>query len=404
MIYGVPSEPVPQHFTEYGMRISRAEREAREIPDDELLQFSIDEIVDLITQKHAAQMIDIDYDGVTSALRKPWTQPLPGPIYERELAIYFPARGCTDAMWNRGLPLSSQTQGRGSVLAFSYPLTSEQLAVASSTQYHGLISQAVNQVQALQKTANAEISSQRDSLNRKVRLIIEPRRHSLDVLRRVTSDLGIPNMPPKALEMIPLERRSISFKSLGSNPSDGTPEYTLSEEIADDVIEKIIYFGSALEGLIETSQKLAESGETTFRDLILAFLAPTYPGGATGETFRGYGKADIVLNWKNKAAFVAECKIWDGPSKFAEAIDQLLGRYTVWRDARVALVVFIRDRNDITSIIESAAERIEGHPRFVRIIQAEDPLQRRDYLISAVNDRLRQVRLSFLPIVISPMR
>ena len=190
MAYGAPSEPVPPNFTEYGMRISRAEREAREIPDDEILRLSIDEIVDLITETYSAPMIDIDYDRVTSALRKPWTQPLPGPIYERELAIYFPARGCTNAMWNRGLPISAQTQGRESVLAFSYPFTSEQLAAASDAQYHGLISQAVNQVRALHKTANAEISSQRDSLNRNVRSIIEPRWHSLNALRRVTSELG----------------------------------------------------------------------------------------------------------------------------------------------------------------------------------------------------------------------
>ena len=121
------------------------------------------------------------------------------------------------------------------------------------------------------------------------------------------------------------------------------------------------------------------------------------------RVFRGNGKADIVLNWKNHTAFIAECKIWDGPSRFTKAIDQLLGRYTVWRDTRVALIVFIRDRKDITSIIESAAERIESHPRFLRSIQTEDPFQRRDYLISAVNDELRQVRLSFLPIVISRM-
>jgi len=201
--------------------------------------------------------------------------------------------------------------------------------------------------------------------------------------------------------MIPLERRSILFKSLGGNLSGGKPEYTLSEEIADAVIEQIIHFGSSLEGLTETSHKLAESGETTFRDLILSYLGFAYPGGGTGETFRGSGKADIVLNWKNRTAFIAECKIWDGPSRFTKAIDQLLGRYTVWRDARVALIVFIRDRRDITSIIESAAERIESHSRFLRSIQTEDPFQRRDYLISAVNDELRQVRLSFLPIVIS---
>ena len=87
--------------------------------------------------------------------------------------------------------------------------------------------------------------------------------------------------------MIPLERRSISFKSLGGDLSGRKPEYALSEEIADDVIEQIIHFGSSLEGLTETSHELAESGETTFRDLILSYLGFAYPGGGTGESFPG---------------------------------------------------------------------------------------------------------------------
>lgn len=403
MVYGTPNEPVPPYFTEYGMRISRAERAARETPDDELLRFSIDEIVDYVTEKHSAPMIKIDYDRVSSALRKPWVQPLPGPLYERELAIYFPARGCTNAMWNRGLPISAQTSGRESVMAYSYSFTPEQLAGASDLRYRELISQAIGQVRALHATANAEISAQRDSLNRRVRSIIEPRWHSLNALRQVTSELGIPNTVPMALETIPLERRSISFKRLDDGRGGEKPEYTLSEEIAEDIIELIANFGASVEGLTKTSHVLAASGETTFRDLILTFLSAAYPGGATGETFRGNGKADIVLNWKGRTAFIAECKIWDGPSRFKEAIDQLLGRYAVWRDTRVALIVFIRDRRDITSIIESASESIENHPRFLRSARTEDPFQRRDYFISAVNDELRQVRLSFLPIVISRM-
>jgi hypothetical protein len=144
MVYGTPSEPVPPHFVEYGMRTSRAEREAREISDDELLRLPIDEIVGLITEKHSAPMIEIDFDRVSSALRKPWVQPLPGPIYERELAVYFPARGCTNAMWNRGLPISARTSGGESLMAYSYSFTPEQLADGSDVEYRELISQAIS--------------------------------------------------------------------------------------------------------------------------------------------------------------------------------------------------------------------------------------------------------------------
>jgi hypothetical protein len=400
MIYGAdPSQPVPSNFTEYGVRKSRATQEAHNIPDITLLGLSLDDVVDLITEKHAAPPVEIDYDRKSASFRDPWAQPLPGPVYVKELAIYFPATGCANAMWNRGLPISGRTSGQEFILAFSYSFTSDELSSVSDSRYRELIFEAVDKTQALHETINKEIASQGNLLRHEVQSVVEPRWRGLRALHQATSELGIPNASPRTPKHIPLERRKLSFEQLAA-ASDRESEYVLSQLIADDLIDLIINFGSSLEVLLGTSNKLAESGETTIRDMILNSLSFIYKAAATGETFQGRGKADIVLRWKNRNAFIAECKIWDGSSKFSEAIDQLLGRYTVWRDIRVALILFIRDRRDITSIIESAAACITSHERFLEAIQAEDPYQRRDYLISAVNDDLRRVRLSFLPIVI----
>ena len=60
--------------------------------------------------------------------------------------------------------------------------------------------------------------------------------------------------------------------------------------------------------------------------------------------------------------FIGECKIWHGLAKFAEAVDQLLG-YTIWRDTRIALILFIRDRVDTSAVIESAGATISSRRR-----------------------------------------
>jgi hypothetical protein len=48
------------------------------------------------------------------------------------------------------------------------------------------------------------------------------------------------------------------------------------------------------------------------RDMLLAHLNGHYEGVATGETFRMSGKTDIRIEDNSRAAFITECKIWEG--------------------------------------------------------------------------------------------
>ena len=59
-----------------------------------------------------------------------------------------------------------------------------------------------------------------------------------------------------------------------------------------------------------------------------------------------------MLPYQDVNAFVGECKFWKGPKQFNEAINQLLG-YTVWRDTKAALLLFIKT-GDATSILARA--------------------------------------------------
>jgi hypothetical protein len=51
----------------------------------------------------------------------------------------------------------------------------------------------------------------------------------------------------------------------------------------------------------------------------------------------------------NETIFIAECKIWRGKKSLQEAIAQLLS-YLTWRDNRVALIVFYKNREFLSSL------------------------------------------------------
>lgn len=104
--------------------------------------------------------------------------------------------------------------------------------------------------------------------------------------------------------------------------------------------------------------------EDELRDHFLVHLNGHYEGQATGETFNFNGKTDIIIPWKGKNLFVAECKFWRGPKFFLKTVDQLLG-YTTWRDSKTAILIFNRTR-DLSSILEQIPRLVQKHPTFVR--------------------------------------
>ena len=104
--------------------------------------------------------------------------------------------------------------------------------------------------------------------------------------------------------------------------------------------------------------------EEALRTQILVPLNGHYEGNATGETFNYQGKTDILIRVDGKNIFIAECKIWNGAKTLSSAIDQLLG-YASWRDTKVAVVVFNRNK-DFTRVIETIPATVKKHPNYKR--------------------------------------
>jgi len=85
------------------------------------------------------------------------------------------------------------------------------------------------------------------------------------------------------------------------------------------------------------------------RDILLAHLNGHYQGDATGEAFRRSGKTDIRIEDGIRAAFVAECRVWNGQKELSQAIDQLLG-YLTWRDCKAAIIIFNKHNSKFSGL------------------------------------------------------
>jgi hypothetical protein len=138
----------------------------------------------------------------------------------------------------------------------------------------------------------------------------------------------------------------------------------LEPVLADRVFEHILGVIRSTGAMMEASPRTyARMGEEDRRQVLIAALNTHYRGQTTAETFHFTGRTDILVRHENKNLFIGECKVWAGPQGFGETIDQLL-RYTAWRDTKLAIVAFVRQRN-LTAIIDKAREALEEHARFV---------------------------------------
>jgi hypothetical protein len=147
-------------------------------------------------------------------------------------------------------------------------------------------------------------------------------------------------------------------KELASDP-------ILSKEIYDDILKVIYDSGKSME---KKPALYTGKDEEGLRDQFLFVLETRYEGTtATGETFNRSGKTDIILKFAQDSSnlFVAECKFWHGPVEYLKAISQLFDRYLTWRDSKVALIIFIKNK-DFTNVLNLITTEIKNHPYYIK--------------------------------------
>ena len=156
--------------------------------------------------------------------------------------------------------------------------------------------------------------------------------------------------------------------SLPATRADDKPpqlEPLLDEPVFEHILGVIRMQGRQMEQSPGTYAGMREEGR---RQTLVATLNTHYAGRAHAEAFNNEGKTDILIRHEGRNLFICECKFWSGPESFTDTIDQLF-RYTGWRDTKLAIVMFVREKG-LTAILRKAQATLVAHLQFVAWKQA----------------------------------
>lgn len=225
-----------------------------------------------------------------------------------------------------------------------------------------LIDSVEKQIESIKKGAdyvNKDVAVFNRTLQFKALEQLREKKKKVESYFAIAKALEVPIEKKEYVEkIIPVERKTFPV----SHKYDSEDYYLIKESDYNEILGIIKHTASTYE---RTPSSYRFMQEEDLRNTLLAALNGIYKGDATGETFRNNGKTDICIERDNRAAFVAECKMWNGPSAIKKAIDQLDG-YLTWRDCKTALIFFVR-RKDFISIVDAAHNAIENDPRVQQV-------------------------------------
>jgi hypothetical protein len=222
----------------------------------------------------------------------------------------------------------------------------------------------INAVNAYLGYARNDIDQFNRGLEAQARAAIQNRRRRVERHRAHIAETGLPVGPPSE------RSKTYIVDALVRRPAPVLPQTPAAEPIrlepvlAEEVFEHILgVIRLQAAGIERSPNTYAGMNEEALRTVLLDALNPHYRGQGTAEDFNVTGKTDILVRHEGRNLFIGECKFWSGVKGFLAAVDQLFG-YTAWRDTKLALVMFVRER-DLTAIIEKARDALAEHERFV---------------------------------------
>jgi hypothetical protein len=190
------------------------------------------------------------------------------------------------------------------------------------------------------------------------------RKKDLEEKQKVKAGFGSLGFPIRkradepAQVFVPVQRKVIAL------PESKKPEENkyLEQKAYDDILSTIAAMGHGIERSPDTFKNMDEED---IRIILLVGLNAVYEGKATGETFNGYGKTDILIRVADKNIFIAECLVWRGEKYFKSKIEPQLFNYAMWRDTKTALIVFNRNKN-FTAVVAEMRDILRTHPQCIQ--------------------------------------
>lgn len=203
----------------------------------------------------------------------------------------------------------------------------------------GIIS-SLNEIKKVIGWCNKDVNRYNESLKQYAKKKLDIRKGKVSDFYNASKIFEIPitTNSSKTINTIKVERRIVPVKV---NASIKEPEYSISDEAYEDIVDILKHQCTTFERTPEVYTMLKEE---QLRDILLGTLNATFKGKANGECFRKKGKTDISIEYENRSAFVAECKIWSGKQILNEALAQLQN-YITWRDTKDCLIIFSRNKD-----------------------------------------------------------
>jgi hypothetical protein len=167
---------------------------------------------------------------------------------------------------------------------------------------------------------------------------------------------------PTSEVIVPVRRKSVLVSP--AEPLTSPQEFVLGVTEYNDILSVMTSMAKVIE---RSPTVFAEMGEESLRTIMLVALNGIYEGQATGETFNGHGKTDILIRKDDRNVFIAECLMWKGQAYLKSKLDDQLFKYAMWRDSKLAVVIFNRGGN-FTANLETMKETLRSHPQYVKDI------------------------------------
>jgi len=209
------------------------------------------------------------------------------------------------------------------------------------------------------KNINDEIIHFNSTLINCIKENLNARKTKASEFFALAEKLSIPlKISPNAPNIKPIElKKSLIEKPYNTTVGKKENEWTITDKDYTNIKAIINLAGSSMERTGKTFNKLEEE---ELRDIIISHLNIVYLGTVTGETFTRKGKSDIFIYFENKAAFIAECKIWHGEKILQEAINQLF-TYITWRDVKVSIIIFNKENKDFEKLLSTINSFLENN-------------------------------------------
>ena len=257
----------------------------------------------------------------------------------------------------------------------------------------GDIDRTVSEIQGHLSTLRTNAQSLSAQLPTQTRSAIESRRQKLLSDRNLVGGLAFKMKPRPGTNQTftaPNVRRKIFPAMPAASSSAYKPEPALSNADYEHIL-------GVLQNMVQVMERSPSAFETmdeeSIRSHFLVQLNGHYEGQATGETFNYEGKTDILVRSEGKNIFIGECKFWSGPKMLTDTIDQVLG-YTSWRDTKVAVIVFNRNK-DFSRVLTAISETANAHSNFKRELTGSTETIFR-YCFAHKDDKNRELFLTIL--------